>query len=469
MGTEVIEPRSSLDIAGVNGASATDSIVMYSVNAPPTATVMMHGNSKLAGEGAMEVTNAQLALGVGDMQDLMAKPRRSPDSSISMFDGKNSLTFKGYVVNPQYSLATGDVGLRTSLAHESAGVSQLDYSIYDTDTAHYRESLVEVDPATLPERIKELSELIVQMWKENRDPPSEAISKQAMIKNKLHTANGSSQPLWFKILENSKDAAWPEINKLPGDTKVDGVNKTIIGILRQAKGNFFDTILRIGNAFQLVWVPSMQPGEVGKFIPYSSLVEGSAKLEVTPITMSFSAGNDRLVPVSHVTIHSGAVFAWREDNKGRQAVPTAMVAAWPETPYAGGGRITDPGPQWIKSVQIKPESLRTGDYLSLSAYRNAKNGAIKETIAKDATPKMKVLTKWARNMYADQALGYNSANIMIPLDLSVELGKRYSVKAGSKLFSGFLTSIEHRVAVTNTHTMLFFSHVETGNFTLKNK
>ena len=61
------------------------------------------------------------------------------------------------------------------------------------------------------------------------------------------------------------------------------------------------------------------------------------------------------------------------------------------------------------------------------------------------------------------------------LDITWEIGKRYSVKqeGGGVLFEGFLQNIEHRVSSVpgraDATTQLTFSHVEANGFTLPNK
>ena len=92
----------------------------------------------------------------------------------------------------------------------------------------------------------------------------------------------------------------------------------------------------------------------------------------------------------------------------------------------------------------------------------------------------KICKDVARNTYVYNSLKDSKATIETLVDVTWELGKRYTIKqpgsnseGSSTLFSGWLFRVEHKI-ISNTSspsasTVLTFSHVEANGFTLPNK
>jgi hypothetical protein len=215
----------------------------------------------------------------------------------------------------------------------------------------------------------------------------------------------------------------------------------------------------------------------GKFIPMTSVLSNPESKDVNIVTLSMNPGPKDFLSVTAVAMRG---LPDLEPPVGQAVVPAGYnMITWPEELPAAGLTSVIQMPAWLPEDLFPVEIPKNGT--NLDANENLQKIEASQKEINDAVSLVEQVCKdVARLTYNYMALSQASAGIVCPLDVTWEVGKRYTVQQPNKdsdgkteLFSGFLTQVTHRVnsspASPEAVTQLTFSHVEATGFTLPNK
>jgi hypothetical protein len=307
-------------------------------------------------------------------------------------------------------------------------------------------------------------------------------NKDFIIRKKIHEDNLKIlNEEWYPILNASTESAIPAFSSAMADLSIRvSMYDYIASVYLSGASDFSTVISQFESLFQMLFVPGNRGVLPGKFIPMTAVLSGEEDKEVNIISLAMNPGpKEFLVPTSVAVRGAPPV--------GRPPVATAPsaraygsdVVSWPDPIPASGQTVLVQLPAWLPSRTFPDSITKTGNNLDFEAnFKKIKEQ--QEQMIIGATLIQKICSDVARLVYNDISLVRSTAALTCPLDVSWELGKRYSVKQPNKtsggssvLFSGFLKQIQHRLssspAAPEAITVLTFSHVEANGFTLPNK
>ena len=400
--------------------------------------------------------------------------------NVKMEDGNSgSLIFKGLHTGPTFNLGTMAVGLQFGGVHEAAGVIALNMASYVTRQWYeLLRSLADVS-GSIPERITTIIDLIVADWKKEMDRRKDSPGKQSA--QKIHEDNQTGMKILKAILSASTDATIEGLDEALMKKKGSlnkNFNVRLAGILVTAAGNFWATIQTICSIFGFVYVP---PGsgpassQYGYLISYEKIWEDTTSLTVPTGSLQMNLGNVVVAPISHVAMVRGVQEAYKipDDPKANILYGESREALvrYPENPK-GGRPMIIPLPDFISFAQTPPENTGAVWGTTVSLASPAKDGDWVKAEGTDFYNAVKqICSAICKQTYLDVALADSSANVTVPLDLTLTCGKMVDVSAegGGKLFRGLLRAVSHSLASEppTATTSLVFSHVQAGNYTIQ--
>lgn len=475
--TEVRFPLAKV-VSPISENEAVSSMCMtLSVDTCPTVEFTTHPK-KPAAEGAISITNSDVAATIGKGQKIIFSARDAPDTTLTVEDGAGGkLVFKGFYSNPSYSFSYGSTGMQQMALHESSMLDAIVPEIYaSVDPSAWITEYDRLETRNLADRIWQLQKRIVDTW--NRHKIDDIPEKESLIAEKINGVNQVLFPAWKRVLDNSRTSlGWEEIEGLE-NAQMDKLDDTIKSALLQQSDSFFSNMLRFNSLFQAVWVPSMEAGQYGSYIRRRNLFENVRDIQVTPINLRFAGGSSRLLPITHCVVYMGEASFWATSDNGMGSVPASIVAAWPETSYGGGRILRDPGPPWLGGVTVPDTALddTTDDRLDLSAYMGKKDEVKEDTVKTSYNTCLTIASEWAKDIYNWTALSGATANMDIPMDVTILPGQYLSVSnSEGLLFKGFVNSVVHELIAGDSGnsgravTSLSFSNVEATGFELPNR
>jgi hypothetical protein len=424
---------------------------------------------KSGGEKVVDPNASDLIKKVADAQKQMFEQPEIKD--IKIFDGENSITFSGYDVGPSHSIAFGSVNNGKVLVHRCSRLAALNTSIYTPpdDAAVYlgaEEPSAAANPAAY---IKLVLEKMIENYENN--PPEDETIKQVIDKvNEFNKVILKED--WYPVLEASEDATLPGFEGFVADTTCAlNLVSTIANVYASASDNFFTRIAQFESLFQMLFIPDATGETCGKFVPHSLIIEDPEDKAVHIRGLDISAGPKSFLPLAGVIVSglpNPTMYLAGPHTTGN------VLVTWPETLPKNGKIETISAPSWIPRELLIPQNETAGGELDpekIKSYYEQQQPDLESS----ADACSKIIKEFAKSYYVYNALEPCRASIVTLLDVSWEVGKRYTVRqaSGGTLFSGFLQNIEHRISAKpgspDASTQLTFSHVEANGFTLPNK
>lgn len=406
--------------------------------------------------------------------------------SITINDGKNEVTFEGYVVDGTYAIGPGDVGYSQVLVHKSAIVDMFNTGVYIPGKP-WRPADDKLDGGNkYTGWMKAALADIVKQWQYSLSSAAITGTTKENAK-KIHGENEQPAKAWDAILSASDDTN-EFLGKIAdttkgGDASLKEALVSLIGHIYQgAAGGFLQAMDTFGAQFQIKYVPavfSSSSGSFGKFVTYASMIADGASKQLNLRSMLVRTGISDIIPVTQIAVHGVPSMAYRVQGTTNNGAPTQVpqeIVVFPAS-SAGGRTYKTMCPSWLpknvdmgSTVATSTAPLDSKRYLqSAGELRAAKQSAINNI-------SNKAVREWAKSMYVDVAISGARAELAIKLDVSWELGKSYTVQAasdgggGTDLFTGFLSAITHSIsssaASPKAVTQLTFTHVQAVGFKL---
>lgn len=438
-------------------------------------------SSHKAGGDRLENPNAnEIIQKVAEAQNLMFLPPTS--NVVNIIDGSgNFVVFNGYSTGPHHSILFGGVSNGKSIVHRCARLSFINTSIYRPGLgrppvgAAMRMLAGAANPCAA---LKLILKEIIKEFSDTTDEDKGTTDYQ--IRQKIHEFNIKIlEEEWYPILDASTESGIPNFSDASENPTIQlKMYNSIRAVYLSGASDFSVIISQFESMFQMMFVPGHMGTEPGKFIPVSNILSNPEDREVNIISMVMNPGPKKFLSVTGIAVKGAPIDGPPPVGQATRPDGTSMIC-WPEELPAAGLTEVIQMPSWLPEDLYPLEIPKSGKNLDAKANLEAVKASQKEvTDAIDIVSK--VCLAVARLTYNYTALEQASATITSPLDVSWELGKRYTIKQPNKnsegssvLFSGFLNRVVHRISSSpskaDASTQLTFSHVEANGFTLPNK
>lgn len=463
---KALEVKASVTIGG-EPVHATKIRFISSLNNIIQSQISYIHKSSDANEQATDLTSAEVfnAMAERQMKSFKDTPD-APDTTVTIQDAYGvSLEFKGSTSAPAYTFSVGLVDLTEDVQPDYAAMNCFDLTCYENIQQNIDE-IEENPPSNVAELTWKLINKIMTKGAEAMDK-LKGISKKSA--EKQHEINQKVVKFVQELLDNSKDTiGWEDtISELKGNKK--RLVERIVTALVSRSGGFFNNILHLAEEFQCIYIPEID--NVGKLVNKKKVFEEKDVLYPHIISLSARAGTQGMFPIRAVAVVGVPLSV----NPDEIAVTDKYYAIYPEEIAPGGSILQVQGPQWLPETGWKLNSVnpvldgesssgkvQKGDLTTSTADSLSK---VKESEEEQKTKKENVLKDWAETAYYWHALGQSYAIINTELDLSVQLGKLYTVVSenAETLFSGILNAVEHTISTSYNKSQassnLQFSHV----------
>jgi hypothetical protein len=467
-------------IVSIEGAKADSLAVSWTVpissflNGSPTAKLSTHpeGSDKIVSPNAKELIDK-----IAAAQQAMFDPPEA--KNVILNDGNNGvLNFSGFDTGPHHEVMFGGVTNGKTLIHKCARLLFINTSIYegaDARTAVRNKSLLSgiKSPA---EAIKKVLQELIKVFPQKLSNDTSTTESTKNVKRKIHEANLTIiNDIWFPILDASTDAVLDGFAAAVENcySLRDKLASTILNTYTNSNTDFSVVISQFESMFQMVFIPSNDGIEAGKFIPNKDIVNGGTEKEVIISSLTMYPGSRKFLTTTAVAIQGAPA----ETRTAERKPLGPELVSWPATLPANGQTLVLQAPSWIPT-DIKIPKTDTSEkkrvYLDVNIQK-ALDKAEQNQRGKSGKLIKDLLTEFAKQYYCNVTLVEASATVVTALDVTWEIGKRYIVKqsGGDALFSGFLHMMKHTVSSNTTspqaNTQLTFTHVEATGFTLPNK
>lgn len=468
---------------------STDSIT-YRATIPVSSSVdgcpsIRYSSHNAGGDRIENPTAKELIEKVAAAQTAMFET--PTQNTITIEDGSgNTVEFEGYDTGPHHDLMFGGVNNGKSLVHRCARLLFLNTSIYIPPPASDGQNLpptaaaVQVlDAAKNPcEALKIVLEKIIKDFLSITG--AQADTPENQIRKKIHEDNLKIlNEEWYPILNASAESGIPAWESAMNSKPIRlQIYTQIRSVYLGGTSDFSSIISTFENLFQMKFVPGHMGVTPGKFIPASAMLSDAEEKEVNIVSLSMNPGPRKFLVPTAVAIRGLPPTTLPPTGAAVPAAGPGMIT-WPEPLPPTGQTLVMQMPSWLPSDMFPNFVVKGGKNLDF----NANFDSIKELEAQKllgAFLVKRICSDIARLTYNDISLQDAFASITCPLDVSWEIGKRYSIKQpsttsgeSSVLFSGFLRAVQHRVSSSPSKaeatTQLTFSHVEANGFTLPNK
>lgn len=444
----------------------------------PYARYSMHK----ADTAVVQQPNAtDLIASVSEAQAKLFVPATTRNITIS--DGDKTYAYQGFDSGPHHEVFVGGVSNGRAVIHKCSGIQYLNTSIYLSPNKMVKdlEDPIKAENSVI-KCIKTVLEKLVENYEASGNTSTSAaetgLTKE--IRAAIHANNKLIiENYWYPILDKSVD---PNIT-LPGfsdfikkDSNAKQVVKAICDVYKNQANDFFIKIDQFSSMFMLYFIPGFQAADgIGRFISYKTILGNVTPKPVDIRSISLQPGARSLLPITSVVM----LGMPNQNQRGAKMLSTAAitaVAAWPETPLAGGQTMVVSPPPWIPSDILVSKDIKNSSTNTLDpeAYKDTITAQDKSSDDTAATT-FKLGNEYCRTLYNFMSLQDSVATISTLLDVTWEPGRRYSVvqRGENILFKGFLRSVEHRISSNPSRveaiTQLVFSHVEAEGFTLPNQ
>lgn len=425
-----------------------------------------------AENGMLRLSSGDIAKEMAGRQAVLFEERNNTDAHIKILgDNNNNFEFEGFTSGPSYSFSAHNVELSDSIIPEYTKINFLNLSIYkdiiNTDAEIARPTLDETNTICM------LAKAMTEKWmKEHAQGPNSTLTDDAI--RVQHDINNRFIDYWNSLLTNSdENFGWKNIKKITATIKDTALKRTLWSIMCQSSGSFSTVIDRFAEEFQCLYVPGWT--DIGVFLSRQDLYKNPVQLKVDPISLSFNSANGfGLMPTSYLGIENAHALI-NTDDQG--FLRTNRYICVPRGNVGRGGQVIRMlGPNWMPPV-VPMSAAPTGsntDFLPPVISNIAKQLVKTENLQKLWESGVQdCVYEWGVAAYTYLSLVDSTAEIYVPLNFNLQIGKRYEVvnQNGDTLFKGFLNKLTHTLSTKSRSQMATtaaqFSHIEIGDFQLK--
>lgn len=396
----------------------------------------------------------------------------SPDVTLNVDDdiyGKLSMT--GFLASPMLEISDGNIGYQVNILDKASILDGLDLSIYEHSVDMLRQAEI---PDTIPRPTGDVCKLLLELTNMLVENYGDALGKeQDPVKKRIiqmrHELNNSG-PLeaWRAILSKSKvrHESWAAMLDLHENAGKHISYKTLNMLCTKSSG-FWNVVNMIMSAFQMFYRPSLS--DYGEFVNNKDKVEGeSGSIDLDAVNLNVRDGSARILQVGGVIMEAGGAAGFRDDET--TGTTPACAGVYPEE-IKKGYIHTEVPPIWLidasgapvmgSKVDEKKTTPPGNDEvdLSLSGYQGRRDGGKEHLKAFDKS-RNEVMTELCKYMFKDLQLADSVISARIPLNLTIAVGKRQTIRLGEAgSIKGFVSAVTHRIDLRQGKELDSFSQV----------
>lgn len=435
---------------------------------------------KAGGDRVESPTAKELIEKIAQAQTAMFAPPVSKTMVIT--DGAGNISiFTGYDTGPHHSIMFGGVSNGRSLVHRCARLFFINTSIYIPPDGKNQEpdgrAMRLLAEAKNPcEALKIVLKQIIADYNKLAD------NEDKQIRDRIDAANQKIfEEEWYPILDASTDVILPSFDRIASSAATQlKLYKTIRDVYLSGAADFSVIISQFASMFQMVFIPGHMGIKPGKFISAANMLSAPEEKEVNIVSLSMTPGPKKFLVPTAVVVKGLPEGTGSGEPDGRTKRQSGRgIISWPEDLPTEGQILVIHMPSWLPSDLFPKTVTKEGTDLDANKNLDLVKQLMKEALDLGDVV-IKICAYIARLTYDSISLGDATASIVCPLNITWELGKRYTIKqpsttsGGSEvLFSGFLRDVRHNISSTPSKpeatTQLTFSHVEANGFTLPNK
>jgi hypothetical protein len=446
--------------------------ISISINSSATATLQMGVDT---GGVVIEPLASEILDEIRSHQQKRLGGVAKPDVSVFVDDDiHGTFNMTGFLASPVLEISKGNIGYQANILDKASILDGLDLSIYNqaVDTKRQKET-----PEDLPKPTGDVCKLLLDITNMLVGKYDAAYSaefdpvKKKIIKMRHELNNSGPLQAWTEILQKSnvQHNSWSE---LISNHKNAGrhISEKIVTMLCMKSSGFWNVVNQLMSAFQMFYRPDPNGGSYGEFVNNKEKIDqSSGSLELDIVNLNVRDGSARILQVGGVIMEAGSAPAMRSDETPGVATP-ACAGHFPEEIKHGYIHNEIP-PIWLVDASgvclmgsekdQKKETPPTNDSpnLDLDSYVSRRDEGVKH-IEKTETARGGVMSELCEYMFKDLQLADSVISARIPLNLTVKVGVRQSIRMGNAgSVSGFVSGVIHRIDLRQGRELDSFSQV----------
>lgn len=405
--------------------------------------------------------------------------RTDTDVVVNAEDGfGRSLTFTGFLSAPVMDISRSFVSDRIAVLGADALIDGLDLSIYipgleamraEADGGPMAAAYSAVEEGDVIKALKEVTTVLMSDDSYQKAlTEADTQSMKSLITRQHELNKGRPSEIWLGILDAS-DVVFDSWSKAMAEaehqeTIRNNIANQIGMMLIQKDSGFWNTIQRVSQALQMIYVPS--PDGRGRFVRTDSRAMGNTTdIDLSGAQISLVDGSQRIMQPGGVVMVAAGIDRMRKESVSGNAI----AAQYPD-PLLSGYIHRDAVPMWLfdkyGTLLFSRDEPPPDDGLNLNLDDlKDRMESTEKTGVKSEDAMTVMLNELCEVIYNDIRLADSTATVVSPLSFAHEPGDRVSANLGNNLtITGFLSSVSHSVAINGKEfsgtTSYELTHVE---------
>jgi hypothetical protein len=447
--------------------------IRINVNAAASATLGL--GPKDTGKVVLRPLTSDVLTNIRTAQDERLAGVTEPNVDLTVVDGVyGEFKMSGFKAAPMLEISTASMGEQLAILDKVSMLDGLDLSIYQAAIAGLRadersDGIPRPQGGDVAGLLTALTDMLVGQFNNALLAETDPVKREIM--QMRHDLNNSGPlKIWKQILSESdvNYESWGALTAL-SDSAGRSLSLKTINMLTTKSSGFWNILNSLMAAFQMYYRPEPQGAGYGKLMLNKSKideVEGEQEFDI--LNLNVRDGSARILQVGGVIMEMGSSKGYRADE--RKPTTPAVAGVFPN-PIKKGYIHEESAPIWLVdaigapilgSVKDEKKDVTPGSEppnLKITEYVERKAGG-KQHIKEFEKARSDVMTELCESMFKELQLADSSMSIKIPLNLTVEVGKRKTIKLGDAgSVEGFISAIVHQIDLREGKDLDSFSQV----------
>jgi hypothetical protein len=447
--------------------------IRINVNAAASATLGL--GPKDTGKVVLKPLTEEVLASIRAAQTERLNGVTEPNVDLTVKDGVyGEFAMSGFKAAPLLEIATAHMGEQLAILDKVSMLDGLDLSIYAAAIAKLRadeksDNIPRPKGGDVAKLLLEITDMLVGQFSIALLEETDPVMRQ-IIQMRHDLNNSGPLKIWKQILAESdvNYESWGALTKL-SDSAGRTLSLKVMTILTTKSSGFWNILNSLMAAFQMYYRPEPQGAGYGKLMLNKfkiDQVEGQQELDI--LNLNVRDGSARILQVGGVIMKMGSSAGYRADEK--KPTTPAVAGVFPN-PIKNGYIHEESAPIWLVDAVGAPvlgseidteKNTEPGTKqpdLDLSKYvTRGEEG--KKHIKEFEKARSDVMTELCESMFKELQLADSSMSAKIPLNLTIEVGKRKTIKLGDAgSVEGFISGIIHQIDLREGRDLDSFSQV----------
>ena len=387
--------------------------------------------------------------------------------SLVLTIASKTTSLNGFIVSPGVSIRRKqNVSFLIKLVHTDAKIADLNLGIYDLTPSIVSEDSNKavkvpgdfISAPTIGSTIKSVASALYKAY----EAPDTTSSISGSTKAHVHARNTTLKPLLFRFIECLDSAGGPNWKPHLQAHPMDNLLQQLYNHLTLRSSNFVTNMTTLSAAFGLSWYTRLnQEFSLGACSLHELAFSGETgeSFKYAPVGISFPApayGTATGLAPTHAVVESRTKASFLTDFEA----PDSLIASYPGGSFTEKSSIVKSyAPSWMPDAGNLVPIHRAGTN-PISIDKLDKQDKDKKQNEKSQLSGLQTICmEWAKLEYARRALLPVSCMLTLPLDLSIDPGKRYTYDMPAGKLSGVVWSVRHSIRAGTTSVFLNMASV----------